>query len=66
MQGLDPEDKQKMLESRMTKEQYEKQQAEKHRKDHPEDYQKQEIYLEQEFKQYVSEKYPHPESDTIY
>ena len=59
MQNIAPEDREKMLASRMTKEEYERHQKEQHRRDHPEDYEKQETYLEDEFRQYVSEKYPH-------
>ena len=39
----------------MTKEQ----QEEKNRREHPEDYVKVEMYLEEEFKNYVRDKYPH-------
>ena len=63
---MDPEEKQKMLDSRMTKEEYDKTIEEKHRQDHPEDYQKQEVFLEKEFKQYASEKYPHQDSESLY
>ena len=50
----------------MTKEQYEAAQDEKHKRDHPEDYEKVETYLEQEFKTYVQDKYPHENGDELY
>ena len=37
---INPDDRQKMLDSRMTKEEYDKAQEEQDRKDHPEDYEK--------------------------
>ena len=40
------EDQQKMLASGLTKEEYELKEAETHRRENPEDYIKQEIYLE--------------------
>ena len=55
--NMDPEDLKKMKESRMTKEEYEKNQLEEDMKNHPEDYEREETYLRAEFKKYASEKY---------
>ena len=43
--------------SGLTKEQYEKREEEQNRKDYPEDYEKQETYLSEEFQNYAKEKY---------
>ena len=56
---MDPKEKQAMIDSRMSKEEFELAQAEEHRRQNPLDYEEQKIYLEPEFKTYVTEKYPH-------
>ena len=54
---MTPEDREKMMSSRMTKEEYEKAEEEKHRREHPEDFQKVQMYLEPSFKEYCKQKY---------
>ena len=63
---MDPAEKQKMVESRMTKEEYERHQADNHKRDHPEDYNKKNLFLGDEFKSYAKEKYPHEHGDEVY
>jgi hypothetical protein len=63
---LSKEDNQKMISSRMTKEEYEKNEQEQHKKDQPEDYEKAETYLTSEFKRYVSDKYPVENGDHLF
>ena len=48
-----------MMDSGLTREEYEKAEEEKHKKQNPEDYEKIETYLDNEFKNYVKEKNPH-------
>ena len=55
--NMDPEDRRKMEESRMTREEYEKHKLEEDMKKHPEDYEREATYLGAEFKKYASEKY---------
>ena len=63
---MDPEDRKKMEESGLSKEEFLRQKEEKNRIDHPEDYEELKQYESPEFKKYCKEKYPHDQSEEIF
>ena len=56
---MDPEERKRMQESGLSKEQFDQLEEEKMRKEHPEDFEELKTYESATFKKYCEEKYPH-------
>ena len=63
---INKEENQQMRAMNMNKQEYDKYMDEKNRKEHPEDYEPQQIFLEEEFKNYCKEKYTSAKDITLF